>query len=297
MTTTTPFLNPTILTNVNIPNEVTGYPSIDWITTQNIITENNCAISSKPLYTISGLWMEKFLSTTSELHCTGYNSSYTESQLLFFISEQALQVSLGNSSELLYNFLRTIDPVSGFRYGDINNNGINTAADARVWLLLSAGDTNRRSWWDNVVKPAFLADTLLQIQVQIAITGYSTQVPGLTQVAGIELALNVQRAGRIQDLKIKLVLNGVEIANSNNLASTINPVQTDMNTGDFTTPQDPVGDFSIYGGPADLWGTALTASDVADPTFGVVVSFQSNATYPHRDLAYLSQVALRITYV
>jgi hypothetical protein len=215
---------------------------------------------------------------------------------LFFISDQSLQVSLGNSSALLYNFLRTIDPTSGFRYGDINNSGIITAADARVWLLLSEGGTSYRSWWDNVVKPAFLANLVLQEQVRIALTGYSTRVPGLTQVAGIELALNVQRAGRIQDLKIKLVLNGVEIVNSNNLASTINPVQTDMNTGDFTTPQDPVGDFHIYGSPADLWGTALTASDVADPTFGVVVSFQSNATYPHRDLAYLNQVALRITY-
>jgi hypothetical protein len=76
----------------------------------------------------------------------------------------------------------------------------------------------------------------------------------------------------------------------------INPVQSDMYTGDNTVPT-PVGDSHIYGGPADLWATTdLTASDIANPTFGIVVSFRSNAIYPHRDLAYLSQVALRITY-
>jgi hypothetical protein len=296
MTTTTVFLNPTILTNVNIPNTVTGYPSIDWTINNNTITENNYAISSKPLHTISGLWMEKFLSTTSELYCTGYNSSYTESQLLLFISEQIIPISQGYTGTLLYDFLRTIDPTSGFRYGDINNTGTITAADGRVWFLLSEGSTSLLSWWNNVVKPAFLADTVLQIKVQIAITGYSIQVPGLTQVAGIELALNVQRAGRIQDLKIKLVLNGVEIANGNNLASTINPVQSNMYTGDNSTVSIPLGNYNIYGGSLSTWGVNLTSAQIADPTFGVVVSFHSNQIYPHTDLVYLSQAALRVTY-
>ena len=197
MMTTTAFLNPTKLSNLNIPNTVTGYPSIDWITKNNTILENNYAVSSKPLHTISGLWMEKFLSTTSELYCTGYNFTDT----------------------------------------------------------------------------------------------------GLT-ITRIELALTIQRASRIQDLKIKLVLNGVEIANSNNLASTINPVQSNMYVG--TGPTDvypvPVGDYNVYGGDLSLWGVNLTSTQIADPTFGVVVSFHSNQIYPHTDLVYLDQVALRVTY-
>jgi hypothetical protein len=197
MTTTTAFLNPKILTNVTIPNEITGYPSIDWTTSNNTITENNYAISSKPLHTISGLWMEKFLSNTSELYCTGYNFSNT-----------------GNT------------------------------------------------------------------------------------VVSVELALNIQRASRIQDLKIKLILNGVEIANSNNLASTINPVQSNMYTGDSPNAIVPIplGNYNIYGGSLSTWGVSLTSAQVADPTFGVVISFHSNQIYPHTDLVYLSQAALRVTY-
>jgi hypothetical protein len=195
MTTTTAFLNPKILSNVTIPNEITGYPSIDWTIKNNTITENNYAISSKPLYTISGVWMEKFLSNTSELYCTGYNFSNT-----------------GNT------------------------------------------------------------------------------------VVAVELALNIQRAGRIQDLKIKLVLNGAEIANSNNLASTINPVQSNMYTGDNSTVPTPLGNYNIYGGSLSTWGVSLTSAQVADPTFGVVISFHSNQIYPHTDLVYLSQAALRVTY-
>ena len=197
MTTTTTFLNPTILTNVNIPNTVTGYPSIDWITKNNTILENNYAISSKPLHTISGLWMEKFLSTTSELYCTGYKFSNT-------------------------------------------------------------GGT----------------------------------------VVGVELALNLQRASRIQDLKIKLVLNGSEILDGNDLASNINPVQSSMYTGvdpNATVPV-PVGDYNIYGGVLSVWNVNLTSEQVANSTFGVVVSFHSNQIYPHTDTVYLDQVALRVTY-
>ena len=197
MTTTTAFANPTNLNNLNVPNTVTGSPSVDWVTKNNTILENNYAISSKPLHTISGLWMEKFLTMTSELYCTGYNFTDT----------------------------------------------------------------------------------------------------GMT-VKGIELALNVQRASRIQDLKIKLVLNGAEIANSSNLASAVNPVQSNMYVG--TGPTDvypvPVGNYYVYGGDLSIWGVNLTSADIANSTFGIVVSFHSNQIYPHTDLVYLDQAALRVTY-
>ena len=192
--TTTQFYNPTTITQVSIPNEVTGIPSIDWNFNSNIIADGAEAVTKTGLYTIPGLWMEKFLSNTSQLWCTRLN---------------------------IPNKVGTI--------------------------------------------------------------------------AGIELQLNIQRVARIEDLLIQLTLNGQLIGD--NYASTVNPVQSDMYTGEFTTPLNPVGDSHIYGNNTDLWGTSgLTTANVSDPTFGVVVSFKSNPIYPHRDLAYLSQVALRITY-
>ena len=190
--TTTLFQSASTLTNVSIPNTITNFNSIDW-NFNGFLAQNNYATSKKPLYTISGLWMEKFASTTSQLWLTNYKFT----------------------------------------------------------------DTGRT-------------------------------------VVGVELQLNVLRAARIEDLLIQLTLGGNLIGN--NYASTVNPVQSDMYTGDLLEPLNPIGDLSIYGGPADLWGTSLTSANVADPTFGVVVSFKSNAIYPHRDTVYLDQASLRITY-
>jgi hypothetical protein len=188
------FYSPKLISQVSIPNEITGIPSIDWNFNPNIIADTEKAVTKSSLYTISGLWMEKFLSNTSQLWCTQLN------------------------------------------------------------------------------------------------------IPNRTgTVVGIEFQLDIQRAARVEDLIIQLTSNGQLIGD--NRASTVNPVQSDMYTGEYTTPLDPVGDSHIYGGPTDLWGTiGLTSANVADPSFGVVVSFKSNPIYPHRDLAYLSQVALRITY-
>ena len=192
--TTTRFYNPTTLTNVNVPNPIVPQnPSIDWKYNPTALLPGAYAVSGQPLYTISGLWMEKFLSNTSQLWCTGYK---------------------------------------------IPNVG--------------------------------------------------------TTILGIELQLNILRQARIQDLLIQLTLNGSLIGE--NMASGINSVQSDMYTGDFTEPLNPVGDYNVYGGQTNLWGTTLTNTDVTDPTFGVVISFKSNTTYPHSDLAYVDRVALRTTY-
>jgi len=193
--TTTQFLFPTTIANVSVPNTIVPQnSSIDWIFDPTAIAPGSYATSSKPLYTISGIWMEKFLSNTSQLWCTGYK-------------------------------------------------------------------------FPNTGKP----------------------------VTGIELQLNIQRSARIQDLLIQLTLNGQLIGD--NYASGVNVVQSDMYTGDFTIPLHPVGDLNVYGSSTDLWGTTgLTSADIANPTFGVAVSFSSNPIYPHRDICYLDQASLRITY-
>jgi hypothetical protein len=142
-------------------------------------------------------------------------------------------------------------------------------------------------------KAGFWQERFRSVTSELWMTGLS--IPANTStLVGIEFLLNVQRAARIQDLTIQLTLGGELIGN--NYASVINPVQSDMYTGDFTTPLNPVGDYNIYGGPADMWGTTLTSTQVYDQTFGVVISFQSNVIYPHSDLAYLGQVGLRTTY-
>jgi hypothetical protein len=69
-----------------------------------------------------------------------------------------------------------------------------------------------------------------------------------------------------------------------------------MYTGNLIEPLNPIGDYNIYGSSSDMWGTELVSSNVADPTFGVVISFRSNIIYPHTDLAYVDQVGVRITY-
>jgi hypothetical protein len=191
--TTTAFLLPSTVNQVSIPNEITGVPSIDWQGLEYISNTGSYAVTKKPLYTISGLWMEKFLSNTSQIWLTGFSIPS-------------------------------------------NNNTL----------------------------------------------------------TGIEFQLNIQRAARIEDLIIQLTLNGELVGD--NQASWVNPVQSDMYTGDFTEPLNPVGDYNIYGGTTNLWGTTLTNTDVTDPTFGVVISFKSNTTYPHSDIAYVDQVAVRATY-
>jgi hypothetical protein len=127
---------------------------------------------------------------------------------------------------------------------------------------------------------------------ELVCTNFNFQ--NLGTVTGIELELTVQRVARIQDLVIQLTLNGELIGD--NMASIINPVQADMYTSDTTVPLTPINDFNIYGGPTNMWGTTLTAEDIMDPSFGVILSFRSNVIYPHNDTVYLDQVALRITY-
>ena len=190
--TTTPFYSPHDIQQITIENPVTQRPSISWTGLENLGSNDSFAVTTQPLYTISGLWMEKFLSTTNQLQCTQFN---------------------------------------------IPDNGRN--------------------------------------------------------VVGIEFQLNIQRASRIQDAIIQLTLNGELIGE--NYANSINPVQSDMYTGDLTAPI-PVGNYHIYGGVSDVWNTELSSADVADASFGIVIQFSSNHIYPHKDLAYINQVGIRVTY-
>ena len=400
--TTTQFYNPTTINQVSIPNPVVpGNDSIDWNFNPTTIALGAEAVSSKSLYTISGLWMEKFLSNTSQLWCTGFNIpnpttytayvpqvgySYTYAtgyNGITTANTPSVQINLGwdkiltlftpNAStsdwnlsdsgqvddeeipftqlnyssltgSLLSNTFYVIianNAVQGFyRNGLLNLFNISSTYYALTDFNVGAGTTlyfyNVQSstgwrhfpttptqiiWADSSVSlissgyfsgPYSPGDTAGNVNLfatnltggksfpaTVQTTNYSPAVPStvayVPTILGIEFQLGMQRASRIEDLIIQLTLNGELIGN--NYASTVNPVQSDMYTGDFTTPLTPVGDLNIYGGSTDLWGTTnLTSANIADPTFGIVISFRSNIIYPHRDICYVNQASLRITY-
>jgi hypothetical protein len=398
--TTTLFYNPTAISNVTIPNTITGYPSIDWNFNSTAITDTVEAVTQKPLHTISGLWMEKFLSNTSQLWCTQYNIpnpttytayvpqvgySYTYAtgyNGITTANTPSVQINLGwdkiltlftpNAStsdwnlsdsgqvdnaeipftqlnyssltgSLLSNTFYVIianNAVQGFyRNGLLNLFNISSTYYALTDFNVGAGTTlyfyNVQSstgwrhfpttptqiiWADSSVSlissgyfsgPYSPGDTAGNVNLfatnltggksfpaTVRTTNYSPAVPStvayVPTILGIELELDVKRAARIEDLVVQLTLGGVLIGN--NLASTINPVQADMYTAERANYPTPVPDYSIYGGGTNKWGTALTSNQIADPTFGVVISFQSNVIYPHKDLAYLHKARLRVTY-
>jgi hypothetical protein len=191
---TASFYSPSLLINRTIFNSTTNQNSIDW-NYNGRLSSNNYAVTTKPLYTISGVWQEKFLSNTSQLWCVN------------------LRIPTSNRT-----------------------------------------------------------------------------------VQGIEFNLEMERYGRVEDLVIQLTLGGVLIGE--NRASTINPAVANMYTAENYGPiLEAPGNSHLYGNSTDLWGTTgLTGADIADPTFGIVISFSSNVAIPHRDLAYLYQLGVRITY-
>jgi hypothetical protein len=399
--TTTLFYNPTAISNVTVPNTITGYPSIDWNFNSTAITDTVEAVTKKPLHTISGLWMEKFLSNTSQLWCTGYKipnpTTYTayvpqvgyrytyatghngittgpttsttmqvdlgwdKILTLFTPDASTSNWSISDSgqldggfsplSQLNYSLLTGSLSTNTFYVIIANNTVQGTCRNGLLYLTaniqnalpsfdVASGTTlyfynvqtslgfrhfptiaSQIVWADSSVSVIgsgymgsyyYPGDTAGNVNlamvstaansksfpIAIQTTNYSPAVPStvayVPTILGVELALNIQRAGRIEDLIIQLTLAGNLIGD--NLASTINPVQSNMYTGD-NVPSVPVGDINIYGGSTNMWGTTgLTAANISDTTFGVVVSFKSNQIYPHTDIAYLSQASIRVTY-
>ena len=96
------------------------------------------------------------------------------------------------------------------------------------------------------------------------------QMTGLPEtISGIELTLQAQRNGRIVDKVIQLTYQGQSIGSNNfvYLTNSDGHLRITNNT--------------IYGSPTDLWETELTPSMLQDPTFGVILQFQSHPYYPH----------------
>jgi hypothetical protein len=107
----------------------------------------------------------------------------------------------------------------------------------------------------------------------IQATGYRlNSLP--SQLNGIVLNLHSQRRGRVTDDTVQLCLGG-KLIGKNQADLSINTLKT-------------------YGSPTDLWGTDLSIEDIMDPSFGIVVRFQSHPTWPHRDGAFIGALDLVI---
>lgn len=101
-------------------------------------------------------------------------------------------------------------------------------------------------------------------------------------ITGLELKINAQRNGRIADEIIQLTYQGQAIGINN-----------------FVYLTDSEGHLKItnetfYGGPNDLWGAELTTEMLQDPTFGVILKFQSHPYYPHSVGMILDSVSLTV---
>ena len=109
----------------------------------------------------------------------------------------------------------------------------------------------------------------------LQLTGYQFyNLPDV--ITGITARLSMNRRGRITDQTIQLVKNS-ELIGDNKASLTLEPIK-------------------IYGGDTDLWATqSLTASDLQDPDFGIVLRFQSHPHWPHRDAAAIDTVELQIS--
>lgn len=101
-------------------------------------------------------------------------------------------------------------------------------------------------------------------------------------ISGIQLEISGQRNGRICDEIIQLCYQGSPIGTNN-----------------FHYELDSEGHFYInnqmtYGGPTDLWGAELTPEIIQDPSFGVILKFQSHPYYPHNCGMFLDKVTVSV---
>ena len=108
------------------------------------------------------------------------------------------------------------------------------------------------------------------------------RIANLGAVNGIELRVIAQRNGRITDETIQLTYQDSAIGRNNYQYETDDQGRL------------PLFDDTRYGGPEDLWGADITAEMLQDPSFGVILKFQSHPYYPHRSGMLIQSVSLTI---
>jgi hypothetical protein len=101
-------------------------------------------------------------------------------------------------------------------------------------------------------------------------------------INGVQLNIIAQRNGRIADETIQLYYQGSAIG---------------INNFQYETDEEgrlPIENNSNYGGENDTWGVELTNEMIQNPTFGVLLRFQSHPYYPHSSAITLDSISLTI---
>lgn len=102
------------------------------------------------------------------------------------------------------------------------------------------------------------------------------------EISGLQLDIVAQRNGRIVDELVQLTFQNQAIGKNN-----------------FVYHTDSEGHLKItnetsYGGPTDLWEVDITHELLRDPSFGIILKFQSHPYYPHSVGMILDSVSLTV---
>ncbi len=95
-----------------------------------------------------------------------------------------------------------------------------------------------------------------------------------SNINGIELRISMKRHGRITDETVQLTLNN-QLVGSNQASLDLAPIK-------------------LFGGENLLWDSTLSTEDILNPTFGIILRFQSHPHWPHKSSPLIDAVELRI---
>jgi hypothetical protein len=109
---------------------------------------------------------------------------------------------------------------------------------------------------------------------ELTYSHYRTGTAPTGTLNGIELIVYAHKQSRVLDKTVQLKLDGALIGNNK--------------------AADSTDGYHVYGGTADMWGTALTLGNIT--ALGVTLQYQSNKIIPHRDTVYVDTAWLRLTY-
>jgi hypothetical protein len=104
-------------------------------------------------------------------------------------------------------------------------------------------------------------------------TGFNfSNIPN--SISGIEVRLTSNRFGRITDDTIQLCLNGEKIG-ENRANLSLDQIKT-------------------YGSNSDVWETTLSANNIQNSSFGIVLRFKSHPNWPHKCSMLIDAVEIRV---
>ena len=125
---------------------------------------------------------------------------------------------------------------------------------------------------------------------QLLFSGWNTgSITGT--LLGLEARVICRKSGRIRDRQIQLIVRG-EAVGVNQGNAGISYFNTSLYDGSPDIP-DATGDDTVYGAANSLWGSTITAADLA--SLQIAVRYQSGSM-PHQDFAYCNAVYLRVTH-